>query len=450
MTKSASSVISQQDIQNHMPPHSHFGVHLISMATEEDFGANKNGDSTSRNALDKYHNTFEKYGSVFREHKNRCAKTQGIGQVKLARYNAAQGRGELLIWVDKDKAPDMHKKAKEDKELSWSMSMRLPFDRCSCCDKKSKTVAEYCGHLKRAMLKYVPEFRKIAYARNEDDIKLFDISEVENRAERIATYLKYFGTDDMAKAASSDIIIPGAEWGSYQHADLANVVEFDPWHRLTLSKLAAAVDYVRSATPIELQGLAATAPKATGADWRAAARADFRDIAGALAKKAMILPFGEFVSMIESKPLADIEADSDFKKVEACELPGLIDSMTESESCGCGPELSNMVSPDDCGGLFSAAKDSIDNMVETVGDNLGMTPQPVRERVITISIKSASLKTSETVEQSFYKSAATAYGCYLVKAAHLALETPNICERTLLRGIAAMLLVSSEENTGHQ
>ena len=108
--------LSRQDMQEHMPPDTHFGVHMITMGAEEDFGANRNGDSASRAALEKYHPTFEKFGCVFREHKNKCQKTEGIGQVKLARYNPKMKRGELITWVEKDKAPDMYKAAKDGKE----------------------------------------------------------------------------------------------------------------------------------------------------------------------------------------------------------------------------------------------------------------------------------------------------------------------------------------------
>lgn len=448
ITKMASAAIGRADIQNHMPPHSHFGVHLISMATEEDFGPNKNGDSSSREALDKYHGTFEKYGSVFREHRNRCAKRQGIGEVKLARFNKEQGRGELLIWVDKEKAPDMWKAAKDDKELSWSMSMRLPFDRCSCCDKKSKTVADYCKDLKHSMLKYVPEHRKIAYARNEDDIKLFDISEVKNRAERIATYLKYFHGDEFAKAASADMIVTGAEWGSYHHGDILQA-EFTPWERLTLSKLAAAASYIKAASFDELHGLLAAAPVSPVEDWASVRRADFRDVAGALAKRAMILPFIDFASIVTGESRDALSNNKDFKTAEACEMPELIDNLVTG-ACGCDEGVAPMISPDDCGGSFSSEKDAIDNMVERVSGDLGMTPEKVRTRVITITIKSAACvrKPSTGPVDPFYKALAGAYGHYLVKAAHIARDADGVSEHVLMRGIAALLSIS-QQNAGH-
>ena len=443
LTKSASAVISRQDIQDHMPPDSHFGVHLISMATEEDFGPNINGDSTSRNALDKYHGTFEKYGCVFREHRNRDAKKQGVGQVKLARFNKAQGRGELLIWVDKEKAPDMWKAAKADKELSWSMSMRLPFDRCSICDHKSKTTRDYCKDLKNSMLKYVPEHRKIAYARNEDDIKLFDISEVKNRAERIATYLRYFHGDDMSKAAATgEVLVTGADWGDYYHGD-TDAHMFNPWETLTLQKLAEAVRFVKSASAEELAVLAAVCPQRTSADWSCVQDADFRDLAGALAKQAMILPFGDFCRVIG----VDTESD-EFKTVEACELPGLIEKMLGGDMCG--EEAASIVSPDDCGGIFASKKDQIDSMIDRVGGDLGMTPPAVKERTLTITIKAAAVSRTDGAPETdaFHKALALAYGCYLVKAAHLAKEADGVQDHVLFRGIAAMLAIS-KQNAGH-
>jgi hypothetical protein len=262
-----------------MPPDGKFGIHLVTMGSEEDFGANRNFDSASRKSLETYHPTFEKFGCVFREHKNKCQKTEGIGQVKMARYNPKMGRGELIVWVDKDKAPDMYKQAKDGKELSFSMSMRLAHDRCSCCDKTAKRVSSYCDHLKNSMGKYVPEFRKYAYARNEDDVKFFDISEVKRRADRIATYLGYsFNPDDMAKSASAeDHIITGADWAA--HYGNVEPALFTPWEMDTLRKMAAELSFVRNTDSNTRYTLFASLPLAISNDnVETLAKADFRSV----------------------------------------------------------------------------------------------------------------------------------------------------------------------------
>jgi hypothetical protein len=444
ITKSASDAISREDIAAHMPPHSHFGVHLITMGAEEDFGPNRNADSASRACLEKYHPTFEKFGCVFREHKNKCATREGVGQVKFARYNPRMSRGELIVWVDKEKAPDMYKSASEGKELSWSMSMRLPYDRCSCCDNKSKRTADYCGHLKSGMLKFLPEFQKFAYARNEDDVKFFDISEVMRRADRIATYLGYsFADGDMAKAASEDAVISGAEWASFHgHPDAP--VPFTAWENLTLQKMAAAERFVRHADEDTRRTLAATMPQTLGAAHiNTLAEPDFRSVGGELAKRAMILDFPTFASIITGKTVDELRKDACYRDVEGLKLPFLMSDMEDKGGCDCCEEAAEAVSPDEWGCSFSPKKDAIDQLIADVGDNLGMEPKPTVQRALTIVVKQASITSAAIVKSAarldpFYSSLAEAYGYYLVKAAHIAKDVSGVSENTLMRGLAAM------------
>ena len=451
MTKSASDAISKKDMQEFMPPDSHFGVHLITMGEEETFGANRNGDSASSNSLGTYHPTFEKFGCVFREHKNKCQKTQGVGQVKLARMNPRMHRGELIVWVDKDKAPDMYKAAKADEELSWSMSMKLPHDECSCCKRKSKRTTDYCSHLKSAMLKYVPEFKKFAYARNEDDVKFFDISEVKRRADRIATYLGYSfnDKDGMAKAAAEagDLIITGAEWARF-HGHVSPAA-FTPWEELTLQKLAAAANFVRHADIETQRVLFAGMPQTlTHAQVETLAGPDFRSVGGELAKRAMILDFPSFASLVTGQSVTELRKLAEFRDIEGFKIPELIENMQDNGGCECGEEAAEAVAPDECGTSFSPGKDAIDDLIDDVGDNLGLKPQKVTERALTITIKMAAFTPVPAVKPIFdpyYSTMAEAYGHYLVKAAHIAKDAPGVSENVLLRSVAAALIFGSQK-----
>jgi hypothetical protein len=454
LTKSASDAISRQDMQAHMPPDTHFGVHMITMGAEEDFGANRNGDSASRAALEKYHPTFEKFGCVFREHKNKCQKTEGIGQVKLARYNPVMKRGELITWVEKDKAPDMYKAAKDGKELSWSMSMRLPHDECSCCKNKAKRTSDYCKCLKNGMLRYNDEFKKFAYARNEDDVKFFDISEVKRRADRIATYLGYSfnDADGMAKAASADTVITGAQWAEFHGGPSPTVLA--PWEAHTLTKLAAAEQFVRSADAATLQVLAAARPAApTQRQIDIMARPDFRSLGGEMAKRAMILDFATFASIITNKRVEDLRKEAEFRDIEGLKLPSLLSDMDNAGGCcHCGDEAADAVAPDEYGCAFSPEKDQIDTLLKAVGDDLGMTPQPVQQRAITIVVKSAAVPslTKRASFDPFYTTLAEAYGYYLVKAAHMAKDAPGVSENILFREIAAMQIFRAQKDCQEQ
>ena len=444
ITKSASDAISRVDIQNHMPPDTHFGVHLNAMGAEEDYGYNRNCDSASRESLRKYHPTFEKFGHVFREHRNRCPETEGKGVVKIARYNERMHRVELFVWVDKDKAPDMYKAAKEGKELSWSMSMRLPYDRCSCCDQKSRTTANYCSHLRNGMGKWANEFKKFAYARNEDDVKFFDISEVKRRADRIATYLGYtFSDDTMRKAAADgDMIITGAEWAAF-NGFIAEPVPFAPWENVTLEKLAAAESFMRNANADELDTMRRIASSRLSHETlQKLAAADFRSVGGELANRGIVLDFRSFASMVLNERPEDLSKIAQFNEVENMKLPFLFSDMLNQGGCQCGEDAARAVEPDEYGCAFSPDKDNIDKLINGVGENLGMTPEKTERRAITIVIKQASepvrTRSNNIVFDPFYEALTEAYGRYVVKAAHLAKDTPGMKPGLLFRAVAAL------------
>lgn len=446
ITKSASDAISKQDLQDHMPPDTHFGVHLITMGAEEDFGPNRNGDAASRKALHTYHPTFEKFGNVFREHKNKDPRKR-CGDVKLARMNDRMRRGELIVWVDKDKAPDMYKAAKEGEELSWSMSMRLPHDECSICRKKSKRTSEYCKDLRNHMLQFVPGHEKYAYARNEEDIKFFDISEVKRRADRIATYLSYtFPDGSMAKAASSELVITGAQWAEYQ-AGPERVVLFSPWEELTLEKMASAEEFVRHADPATLSTLHKMAPQDLQPDHiNILAAADFRNVGGELAKKAMVMNFHTFASLVTGRNIEDLVKDADCCEAAAAKLPTLLSDMNRVGGSLCSEEAAEAVSPEEHGCSFSPGKDNIDKLMREVGGELGMGSEDTQDRAVRITvIKEASLRPNSDVQRAvnpFYAGLIEAYGHYVVKAAHMIKTLPNVSDNTLFRGIAAGLLVN--------
>lgn len=460
MTKSASDAISRKDIQDCMPPDDHFGVHMISMGAEEDFGPNRNGDSASRASLRKYHPTFEKFGHVFREHLNRDPITQGVGVVKLARYNERMHRGELFAWISKEKAPEMYKEARAGRELSWSMSMRLPYDRCSCCDNRSRTTSNYCPHLRNSMLRFMPEFKKFAYARNEDDVKFFDISKVKKRADRIATYLGYAfpGDDSMAKAASEgEHVITGSDWATH-YGLIIEPVPFAPWEAVTLSKLAAASAFVRNADQPTLELLQRIATRNVPFETLTKlANADFRSVGGELANHGIILDFASFAAMITGHDVATLRKDAAFSEVESDKLPFLMDDMEANEGCECGEEGANAVTPDPYGCSFSPDKDNIDRLIGEVGEDLGMTPEKTTQRALTIVIKQASAPLRERRAgvrfDPFYNALAEAYGHYVVKAAHIAKDVPNINQNTLFRSIAALQFFTCQntcQGTSHQ
>ncbi len=445
ITKSASDVIGREDMQRFMPPSTHFGAHVITIGAEETFGPNRNGDSASQHSLDTYHHTFEKFGCVYREHKNRDPRTQGIGLVKLARVNQKMHRGELLIWIEKDKAPDMYKKASNGEELSWSMSMRLPHDECSCCRKKSRRTDEYCSHLRDNMLRWVPGFEKYAYARNEEGVKYFDISEVKRRADRIATYLGYYFSDgELAKAASSDRIITGAEWADYQFGENL-IAPFSPWEALTLEKLAAAEEFVRHADGFVVATLARMAPQNLTRDQiEVLAAPDFRSVSGELAKRAMLLSFPTFAAIVTGQPIEELMKNAALCEAADAKLPTLLTDAMRSGGCACGHDVAAAVTPDEVGCSFSPGKDNIDRLMAEAGNELGMDQASTTNRAISVTIiKSARARRRSTDLDPFYAGLVDAYGYYLVKAAHQAKDAPGVSENNFYRSVAAGLTITT-------
>ena len=103
--------------------------------------------------------------------------------------------------------------AKEGKDLSFSMSCRVPNDRCSICGNKAKTLPQYCDHLKHNMGKWIEKSAGYAYAYNDEPV-FFDISRVANPADRIARHLEYMfkeaGETVKSASAKGDLVIPSA------------------------------------------------------------------------------------------------------------------------------------------------------------------------------------------------------------------------------------------------
>ena len=104
LTKSASEIFTKEAMAAYAPDDNHFGMHVVAMGSEESVGWNRNGDSFPEAALKKHHGTFVTNGHFYREHRNRCPDTQGIGMIKASAYNEDMSRVELLVWGDKRKA----------------------------------------------------------------------------------------------------------------------------------------------------------------------------------------------------------------------------------------------------------------------------------------------------------------------------------------------------------
>ncbi|MBU0598846.1 hypothetical protein KKF61_07740, partial [Patescibacteria group bacterium] len=98
------------------------------MGAGEYWGANKNADFFPEKSLQEYHKTFESAG-VFKHHRNKDPK-QSLGKVAFSHYNKDMHRVELLLEVDKKKAPDVVQRIQDNEKVAVSMGCKVPYDIC--------------------------------------------------------------------------------------------------------------------------------------------------------------------------------------------------------------------------------------------------------------------------------------------------------------------------------
>ncbi len=199
----------------------------------EYWSANANGDYFPEEALkfaanmnlgcprseDYGFKTFEKYAYPYRHHVNKDPRKSIGERVKIAVWNDAMKRVELIHFLRRESefddfgdvikvgAPDLVRSVEDNDEVSVSMGCKVPFDICSKCHHKAKNVAFYCDHLKYAMNQVLPDGTQI-YAVNTLP-KFFDISYVLRGAEKTAKVLKNLSMNakEVRKEASNKTFV---------------------------------------------------------------------------------------------------------------------------------------------------------------------------------------------------------------------------------------------------
>jgi hypothetical protein len=429
----ASDTFTKDLLKEHAPDKDHFMLHVVAMGDQETYGPNKNGDGFPKEALEKFTPTFITDGCFFREHRNRCQETQGIGTIKGAAFNPKMRRTELVVHGNKKKAEKEYEMAKAGKALSFSMSCRVPYDICSCCEKKASSPKNYCEHLKHNMLQYLPEFKKYAFAVN-DRPKFFDISAVEKPADRIAHYLDY-AFPEGEKSASFHGVITGAQWAEFEGVKLPGAdIIWEPAQQKLLEKLASCEEYINH---IFTTKSASKDPKAAfvrdvipnsfneeleDKDIELLRNLQVGTMCRELAKRASILPFHSFTAYATGRKLQDTMDDPITKK--ACDmLPEIFKKLMTS---GCGCELGNMF---DAGSEYGSSNDpgnddSVQQFMNSVEQKFSIKTEPVKNRVITITIvkgakqltKQASTITLTPNFESRALALAETYGLYKLSA----------------------------------
>jgi hypothetical protein len=175
---------------------------LIAMGAGEAFGANRNGDYFSELTLKKYHPTFVEHGNVHRHHKNKPTDPR-YGKVIHSAYNDSMRRVELIVDIDNSQCAGELSKIVAGEDTAVSMACKVPFDVCSICGNRAKTIKEYCTHLSTQMGQILPDGRQV-YADNPDPT-FFDISFVWRPADRIAYVL-----EKVAGLGRGPVLLPSA------------------------------------------------------------------------------------------------------------------------------------------------------------------------------------------------------------------------------------------------
>ncbi len=168
-------------------------VLITALGASEFYGQNKNKDAFPENALkhegtDYGFKTFETSAKVFKHHINKI-DSPSYGTVHLSVWNDEMKRVELILILDRYKAPDICERIDNGEYLDLSMGCNVPYDVCSICGNKARTKVEYCEHIKFYSGKIPPGHSKIAYMINTLP-KFFDISFVTVGADSTAKVMK--------------------------------------------------------------------------------------------------------------------------------------------------------------------------------------------------------------------------------------------------------------------
>jgi len=188
LVKSASTVFGC-DYRDIAPDKDHVGIHLVALGDFEHYGFNRNGDGWTTKAAAKLHDTFVKFGRVFRHHRNKDASIN-LGPIVKSAYNDRMGRVELFIHANKEKAADELNQLAKEGSIPFSMSQKVPWDRCSICQNIRTKAGDdtECDHVKFNLGKMADDGSIVGTFNDEG--RFFDISFVRRPADRIAWDLK--------------------------------------------------------------------------------------------------------------------------------------------------------------------------------------------------------------------------------------------------------------------
>jgi len=137
------------------------------------------------------------FAKIRKHHQNKDHHPD-YGHVELSSYDSNMKRVLLVVAVDRKKAPDIVAEAEAGNSIVWSMGCKVARDVCSICGNASKSVKDYCDHLKFQMNQMLPSGEKV-YAVNPTP-RFFDISKVLIPADKTAFTLMKVASEISSKA----------------------------------------------------------------------------------------------------------------------------------------------------------------------------------------------------------------------------------------------------------
>ncbi|MFW5895434.1 MAG: hypothetical protein ACOCT9_01690 [archaeon] len=161
-------------------------VLVSALGSGEIWGPNINGDYFPEDQIKKSYKTFEDIGYVFTHHKNKDPE-KSKGDILFAHWNPRMHRVELIVKIDRRKAPKVANDIDNGKMWDVSMGCKVPYDICSICGHKARTENDYCKHIKNHRGDVLPDGRQV-YMINMNP-RFFDISFVYIGADRTAKSL---------------------------------------------------------------------------------------------------------------------------------------------------------------------------------------------------------------------------------------------------------------------
>ncbi len=185
----------------------HLYILVSALGAGEIWGPNVNGDFFKKEDVIKSHKTFETMGFAFTHHQNKDPN-KSAGRILLSHWNPRMQRVELIVMLERDKAPRIAADIDRGKMWDVSMGCRVKFDVCSVCGNKAHKRSEYCVHLKKHMGEILPDGRQV-YAINPNP-RFFDISFVWIGADKTAKVLSKVASErEMEKQSDMYKEIPG-------------------------------------------------------------------------------------------------------------------------------------------------------------------------------------------------------------------------------------------------